>query len=117
MNRPDVLYHGSPVLVPVLRPINSAIYAAHDRLVAIPFALTIRGDARGCTSWRLHMKLPEPQISLELGTLDVDGVGYVYRLAVDGFEPAGNWEWVSHAPVTPLGYEVIRTGDYAHWVI
>jgi hypothetical protein len=117
VNRPDVLYHGSSVLVPVLRPINGAIYAAHDRLIAIPFALKIRCDQRGCTSWRLHMESPEPTISIELGTLDIDGVGYVYRLAIEGFEPAGNWEWVSRAPVTPLGCDVIRTGDYAQWVI
>jgi hypothetical protein len=117
MTRPDVLYHGSPVLVPVLEPINGAIYAAHDQLVAIPFALTIRPDERGRSGWRLHMSSPEPRISIELGSLDVDGIGYVYRLSARDFEPAGTWQWVSHAPVTPLGYDVIRTCDYAHWVI
>jgi hypothetical protein len=115
VSRPEVIYHGSSVLVPVLEPIKGFVYAAHDRSIAIPFALVIRPDERGRAQWRLHVHATEPRISIEHGWLDTTGVGYVYRLAPDGFDQK-HFEWLSSAPVTPLGHEIIRSADYVHWI-
>jgi hypothetical protein len=101
--------------VPVLEPIKGFVYAAHDRSIAIPFALAFRPDWRGRCQWHLHTPPEEPRISIEHGWLDVTGVGYLYRLAAAGFEQF-RYQWVSRVSVTPLGYEVIRSADYVGWI-
>lgn len=116
MNPPDVLYHGSLVLVPVLEPLKGFVYAAHDRQVAIPFALVFRPDDRGRCSWSLRMHATEPRISIEHGSLDTTGIGYLYRLPTDHFEYR-QYQWLSREPVTPLGHEVIRSADYVGWIV
>jgi hypothetical protein len=115
VSQPDVLYHGSPVLVPVLEPLEGFVCAADDRQVAIPFALAFRPDQRGRSKWTLHMHATEPRISIEHGWLDTTGVGYLYRLPADRFEYA-RYQWLSREPVTPLGHEIIRSADYAGWI-
>ena len=112
---PDVLYHGSKVLVSVLEPLNGFVCAAHDRAVAIPFALVFRPDERGRSKWCLHMHPTDPRISIEHGWLDTTGVGYLYRVTPDRFEDA-RYQWLSREPVTPIGYEVIRGADYVSWI-
>jgi hypothetical protein len=113
--RPEAIFHGTSVLVSVLEPRKGAVYAAHDRSIAIAFALVIRPDARGRSQWQLHMGGDEPRITIVHGWLDTTGIGYVYRLSPDGFEQR-QFEWLSQKPMTPLGYEIIRSADYAHWV-
>ena len=107
------LYHGSSVLVPVLEPIKGAVYAAHERRIAIPFALAIRPDERGRCRWTLHAT---ERISIEQGWLDTTGSGYLYRLTTDNFEQ-DRYQWVSLVAVTPVGYEVIRSADYVAWIV
>lgn len=120
MPKPDVLYHGSAVLVPVLEPRKGLVCAAQDRSVAIPFALAFRPDERGRHQWAIQMHADmhaaEPRISIVHGWLDTTGVGYLYRLPVDRFEYA-RYQWVCREPVTPLGHEVIRTADYVSWIV
>lgn len=110
-----MLYHGSPVLVPVLEPLKGFVCAAQDRCVAIPFALAFRPDARGRCQWVIHMHAAEPRISIVEGWLDTTGVGYLYRLPADRFEYA-RYQWVCREPVTPLGHDVIRSADYVDWI-
>ncbi len=111
----EVLYHGSPVLVPVLEGKDGFVYAASERSTAIPFALAIRPDERGRCKWGFDMGASQPRIWIEHGWLDTTGVGYLYRLAGDGFEER-RYQWVSRVAVTPLGHEVIRSADYAGWI-
>jgi hypothetical protein len=115
VNRPDVLYHGSGVLVPVIEPRDGPVHAAHDRWVALPYALVFQPDERGRCRWSLHMGV-EPRISLVHGSLDTTGVGYLYRLPSDRFEQVNAAVWVCREPVTPLGHEVIQSADYAGWI-
>ncbi len=115
MSRPDVLYHGSRVLVPVLEPLKGFVYAAQNRCVAIPFALAFRPDGRGRCQWEIDLDAAEPRISIVHGWLDTTGVGYLYRLPAGRFECA-RYQWVSRAPVMPLSHEVIRSADYVGWI-
>ena len=112
MAPPDVLYHGSTVLVPVLEPISGAVNASHDRWVAMPFALVFLPDDRGRCVWSLRGS----RIVLQHGSLDPCGVGYLYRLAPDRFEQVNPMVWLCREPVTPLDYEVIRGADYVDWI-
>jgi hypothetical protein len=100
--KPVVLYHGSRVLVPVLRPdVN-----AGARCVALPFALVFLGPSR----WSMR----GDRLEISQGSLDPNGIGYLYRLATDGFEQINPAVWICREPVTPLDYEVIRSADFAH---
>jgi hypothetical protein len=113
--RPDVLYHGSGVLVPMLEPRNGSVCAAHDRWVGLPYALVFRPDERGRCQWSLRTGA-ETRISLVHGSLDTTGVGYLYCLPGDRFEQVNAAVWVCREPVTPLAYEVIRSADYVGWI-
>ena len=101
VSRPDVLYHGSSVLVPVLEPRNGPVNATDDRWIALPFALVFRPDERGRCRWSLRMGA-EARLSLQHGSLDATGVGYLYRLPADRFEQVNASVWVCREPVTPL---------------
>jgi len=116
MGQAAFVYHGSPVLVPVLEPRNGPLHAAQDRQIAIPFALAFHPDDRGRCKWSLHMHETDPRIVIEQGSLDTNAVGYLYRLAADQFEQVSQWRWVSRVPVTPLDHEVIRGADYIGWI-
>src|SRR5262249_39745561 len=101
--------------VPVLEPYNGLISAAHDRWVALPYALVFQPDERGRCQWRLRTGV-ETRISLVHGSLDTAGVGYLYRLPTDCFEQVNAAVGVCRVPVTPLSYEVIQSADYAGWI-
>lgn len=117
VSRPDVLYHGSRVLVSVLEPRNGGVNAAHDRFVALPFALTFVPDERGRCKWTLHTHPDGGRIALDHGSLDTTRTGYLYRVPADRFEQVNRSVWVCHEPVTPLDHEVVRGADYASWVV
>jgi hypothetical protein len=108
---PDVLYHGSGVCVSVLEPINGFIHAAAERYVALAFALAFLPDERGRCEWHLRGS----RLVLARGSLDVNGVGYLYSLAPAGFEQR-RYEWLSRNPVTPLAVEIIHSRDYLSWI-
>jgi hypothetical protein len=115
MSRPDLLYHGSHVLVPVLEPRDGPVNATDDRWIALPYALVFRPDERGRCRWSLRVGA-ETRIYLQHGSLDATGVGYLYRLPADRFEQVNPAVWVCREPVTPLGHEVIRSADYVDWI-
>ena len=116
MSKPELLYHGSEVLVSVLEPVNGPINAAHDRYVALAYALTFLPDERGRCQWSLQLHPSGARLRLEHGSLDPTAIGYLYRVAADRFEQVNPAVWVCREPVTPLHYEVIRGADYVDWV-
>jgi hypothetical protein len=115
MSPPEVLYHGSLKLVPVLEARENLLFGAHDRQAAIPFTLAIRPDDRGRCTWSLHKHATDPRITIEHGWLDTTGVGYLYHLPADRFEHRQH-QSVSYEAVTPLSHEVIRSADYVGWI-
>jgi hypothetical protein len=115
MIRPDVLYHGSRVLVPVLEPLEGPINASHDRAIAVPWALGFVPDPRGRTKWSIQITVDGPRITIEQGALDLTAIGYLYRVPVDGFEQVNPMVWVCREPVTPIDYEILQTADFVGW--
>lgn len=126
-DRPLHLYHGSPALVAILEPRPArgvgpeqdrprAVYATHERVFAIPFALPIAPDATGGLAWSLELAEGTPRITIARGHLDTARVGFLYRLPADTFAPLDDRQWVSHTPVAPLDYEIVHPAEYAHWV-
>ena len=109
MTRPDVLYHGSRQLLSVLEPL---VNAAHDRNVAMPFALAFTPDERGRSRWTLEGS----RLVVTQGSLDTTGIGYLYRVAADRFEQVNPMVWVCREPVTPIDYEIVRSADYVDWI-
>jgi hypothetical protein len=110
-----MLFHGSPVRVPKLRPNKGLLYAARDRHIAVAFALAIRPDERGRCRWQFEMSGAAPRISIDYGWFDASGVGYLYRLPANGFEQV-HYEYISHASVVPVDVETIQSADYAGWI-
>lgn len=124
------LFHGSPIpnieifLPKPARGVGEekdklvAVYATHERNVAIPFAFTFQRDANGELSWQLDFPdhLEHPQIVLKAGTLDLKRQGYIYRLPPDTFEKIDEFQWVSYKPVKPVAVSVIDLNQYCHWI-
>lgn len=121
------LYHGSPRQLSALEPRPArgvgperdtlhALYASHSRAFAIAFALPIEPDEAGHLSWTLDMLADGPRIRIVAGRLDLAGFGYLYRVPAASFTQIDEWQWVSTAPVAPLGYEVIAPAAYRHWL-
>jgi hypothetical protein len=123
----ECLYHGGKTLVEVLVPHpahgvgpekdrQTAVYASSHSNFAIPFALPIEGDG-GSYAWKMSFDDGEPRITILSGYLDLSRVGYLYRVATEGFEPVDAYQWISRKPVVPLGYEIIDPHDYVQWIV
>ncbi len=130
-DRPAFLYHGSPEKLDRLEPrpargvgperdMLTAVYATHDRAVAITFAMGSVPDKEGNISWTLDLdKIDEgghPRTVYTAGGPRLGGTGYVYTVPADTFEPVDDHQWVSFNPVNPMAVETISVDDYLHWV-
>ena len=125
MPKPQYLYHGSQYLFDVIKPQQAhgensqesqyAIYAAETMEEVIPFALPIRwypDDPTGKKSFSCE----NGNTLIEYGSLDPDGVGYIYKLRADSFEKMDEWQWVSRIAVIPDEVICISVRDYLHTV-
>ena len=125
--KPEFLYQGSPYLFDILEPqqargANSqesqkAIYAGTKFEHVIPFALPIRwypDDPSGKRDFSCEICLVPPQSKsfLHYGSLDPNGIGYVYKLKSDSFTKIDNWQWVSEISVVPEEVFTIKVSDY-----
>ena len=130
--KPEFLYHGSPYLFDILEPqqargANSqesqkAIYAGTKFEHVIPFALPIRwypDDPSGKRDFSCEICLVPPQSKtfLHYGSLDPNGIGYVYKLKSDSFTKIDNWQWVSEISVVPEEVFTIKVSDYIDTVV
>lgn len=125
-NKPPILYHGSSVLVDVLKPHQAydwmheegcqfAVYATSDKDGALAFALGAIPDENGCVDQAMDPKygLPLKMIFFR-GHPNYGGKGYLYVLSSDTFRHTGGNEWASPVPVKPLEVIEIEVDDYLH---
>ncbi|MGM9624684.1 MAG: hypothetical protein ACI3XM_03135 [Eubacteriales bacterium] len=125
MEKPQYVYHGSPYLLDVVRPQQAcgenekesqyAIYAAETIDEVIPFSLPIRwypDDPAGKRSFYCE----NGKTFIEYGTLDPNGLGYIYKLRADSFEKSDEWQWISKIEVVPNEVIRIHVKDYLHTV-
>lgn len=123
MNTPEFLYHGSPYLLDIIKPqpangtcpVESltAVYAARTIREIIPFTLPIRSHPDKLTGVRKRAFSCEGGLTqLIYGSLDPNGVGYIYKLKADSFRPLDEWQWVSEQDCIPVEVTKIGVADY-----
>ncbi len=88
-----------------------AIYAAGTMDEVIPFALPIRWYP-DCPEGKRDFECHDGKVLLKYGSLDPDGVGYVYKVKADSFEKIDEWQWVSRESCIPVEVAEIRVADY-----
>lgn len=125
MQKPFYLYHGSQYLFDTVVPQQAsgasaqesqrAIYAAESIDEVIPFALPIRWYPDDPTGKRAF-SCDGGKTYIEYGSLDPDGVGYVYKLPADSFKKIDEWQWISTREVVPEEIIRINVRDYPHTV-
>ena len=119
--KPQYLYHGSPYRFEKLIPQPAcgaseresmfAVYAAGSMKEVIPFALPIRWYP-DTPEGRRDFRCEDGRTEILCGTLDPDGVGYVYRVKSDGFVRIDGWQWVSETETMPEEIVEIKVRDY-----
>lgn len=119
--RPEYLYHGSQyrfdIVVPhaaageCKRESQKAIYAAETVDEAIPFALPIRWYPDSPEGKR-EFTCRDGVTRLQYGSLNPDGVGYIYKLKSAGFEKIDGWQWISRQEAVPEEIIEIKVRDY-----
>lgn len=88
-----------------------AIYAAGTMDEVIPFALPIRwypDSPDGKRDFECH----DGKVFLKYGSLDLDGVGYVYKVKADSFQKIDEWQWISQESCDPVEVIEIKVADY-----
>ena len=125
MDKPEYVYHGSQYRFDIVKPQQAcgaceqeslnAIYAADSIGKVITFALPIRwypDDPSG----KLAFECSDGKTKLLYGSLNPDGVGYVYKVKADTFELIDDWQWVSKEACEPVEVIEIKVKDYLHTV-
>lgn len=123
--KPDYLYHGSQYLFDVLKPQQAngqyeaesllAIYAAESLREVIPFALPIRWYPDSPDGKRAFT-CEGGRTKLLYGSLDPDGIGYIYKVKSECFEKIDEWQWISTRECIPVEVTEIKVRDYLHTV-
>lgn len=121
--KPTFLYHGSQYLLGALIPKQAkdntdigsqfALYACADFNSVVPFALPIRwypDNPAGKRSFSCH----KDKTLIEYGSINPDGVGYVYKINSDHFEKIDDWQWIATEEIRPIEVTKIRVEDYWH---
>lgn len=121
MHTPEFLYHGSPYLLDIIKPQPAngtcpaesltAVYAARTIREIIPFALPIRWFP-DTPSGKRSFSCGNGLTQLIYGSLDPNGVGYIYKLKADSFRPLDEWQWVSEQDCIPVEVTKIDVADY-----
>lgn len=123
--KPDYLYHGSQYLFDVLKPQQAsgqcgaesmlAVYAAESPREVVPFALPIRWYPDSPEGKRAFT-CEDGRTKLLHGSLDPDGIGYIYKVKSEFFEKIDEWQWVSARECIPVEITEIKVRDYLHTV-
>ena len=125
MLKPKYVYHGSQYLFDTVKPQKAcgenakesqyAIYAAETINEVIPFALPIRWYPDNPTGKR-DFTVDSGRVFIEYGSLDPNGIGYIYKLKSDSFEKLDEWQWISKVDIVPDEIICIKVRDYIHTV-
>jgi len=125
MYKPKYVYHGSQYRFDIVKPQQAcgantqeslmAIYAADSIEKVISFALPIRWYPDN-PSGRRSFECSDGRTRIQCGTLNPEGVGYVYKLKADTFELLDDWQWVSKEACEPVEVIEINVKDYLHMV-
>ena len=120
-NKPKYLYHGSQYYFEVLKPQQAsgaciresmlAIYAAETMDEVIPFALPIRWYPDN-PSGKRAFECEKGLVKLLYGSINPDGIGYVYKIKSEDFTKIDEWQWVSEKEVIPEEVMEISVRDY-----
>ena len=90
-----------------------AVYACENFDAVIPFALPIRwypDDPGG----KRAFSCDGGKIFIEYGSIDSNGIGYVYKVDAKFFEKADEWQWISYREVRPVDVIKVTVADYWH---
>lgn len=119
--KPVYLYHGSQYLFDVVKPHQAAgnyekdsrmaIYAAENIKEVIPFALPIRWYPDSPEGKR-NFTCSDGKTELLYGSLNPEGIGYIYKVSSESFEKIDNWQWVSCQEIVPEEIITIKVRDY-----
>lgn len=122
---PKYLYHGSQYYLNILIPQQArgqceresmyAIYAAETLEEVIPFALPIRWYPDTPEGKRVFRCKGETTL-LDYGSLNPEGVGYVYKVKADTFTKIDEWQWITKENCTPIEIIEIKVKDYLHTI-
>ena len=125
MSKPQYLYHGSQYLLTELIPQTACgesakdskfgIYAAETMELVVPFALPIRWYP-DCPDGKRDFHTADGKVELIYGSLNPNGVGYIYKVKSEGFEKIDGWQWVSSVKSVPIQRIEIKVADYMHMV-
>lgn len=124
--KPEYLYHGSQYLLDIIKPqiakgnckleSMTAIYAAETIKEVIPFALPIRwypDTPDGKRVFQCNKGITE----LAYGSIDPNGIGYVYKVKSDSFKKIDEWQWISESEIIPEEVIKIKVSDYIDTII
>jgi len=124
-NKPKYLYHGSQYYFEVLKPQQAngacdresmlAIYAAETMDEVITFALPIRWYPDNPSGKRVF-ECEKGLIKLLYGSINPDGIGYVYKIKSDDFIKIDEWQWISKNEIIPEEVMEISVRDYWEWI-
>lgn len=122
---PQYLYHGSQYKFDVIIPQQAdgaceresrlAIYAAETIEEVIPFALPIRWYP-DTPDGKRAFECENGRVRLVYGSLNPNGIGYVYKIKADTFKKIDQWQWVSEKTCIPVEIVEIQVKDYLHIV-
>ena len=123
--KPQYLYHGSQYRLEVLEPQPAhgaceqesmlAIYAAETMEEVVPFALPIRWYP-DTPDGKRAFECDGGRTKLIYGSLDPNGVGYIYKVKADAFQKIDQWQWISEVSCVPVEVVEIKVQDYLHTV-
>lgn len=123
--KPQYLYHGSQYRLDVLEPQPAhgaceresmlAIYAAETLEEVVPFALPIRWYP-DTPDGKRTFECNGGKTKLIYGSLNPNGVGYIYKVKTDSFRKIDQWQWISETVCVPVEMIEIKVQDYLHTV-
>jgi hypothetical protein len=124
-NKPEYLYHGSQYKLDMLIPQQArgecdlesrlAIYAAATIDEVIPFALPIRWYP-DTPNGKRSFSCSNGKTNLIYGSLNPNGIGYVYKIKSDSFNKIDQWQWISTEVCCPIEIFEIKVHDYLHTI-
>ena len=119
--KPFFLYHGSQYSFDEVKPMKASgenekesrmgIYAAESPSDVVPFALPIRwypDDPSG----KRDFECDHGKTKLIYGSLDPNGVGYIYQVKSTSFHKIDEWQWISEKPCIPTAILPVNVCDY-----